>query len=91
MVGDRMRFLTKKWLGDVKCDHKGRAVLIAATLTIIERVLLPERPGFIVTAAQPNAGKTTVLKMIMMAATGTTGAAAGWSNTQVGHREAGSC
>jgi hypothetical protein len=80
------RFLTEGkpgWLTDVATDMEGRAVLIAMGLTIIERMLMPSRPVFFVTAGQSGVGKTTASKMILMATTGTEGAAASWNPSPV--------
>ena len=74
-----MKFLVKEWLGDVATDYAGQCIIIAAALTIIERSLLPERPVFFVTAGRSKAGKTTLLTMLVMAATGLRPAASAWS------------
>jgi hypothetical protein len=63
-------FLADEWLCDVATDLEGKCVLIALALTVIERVLLPGRPNFFVTAGMRGGGKTTVLKMIALAVTG---------------------
>ena len=78
-VTEAMRFLTGEWLCDVATDYVGKCTLLAAALTIIERSLLPERPAFFVTAGRRGGGKTTVLSMLMVAATGVRPAAAAWS------------
>lgn len=78
-IAKAMRFLTHHWLCDVATDYQGRCVLIACALTILERVLLPERPAFFVTAGQRGGGKTTVLHMLSGAALGHRAAAAAWS------------
>jgi hypothetical protein len=49
-VAKAYKFLTDEWLVDVAADTEGKAVLIALALSIIERVALPERPAFNVTA-----------------------------------------
>ena len=49
-VVEALRFLVDEWLCDVATGFSGRLVLIAYAFTIIERVLLPERPAFFVTA-----------------------------------------
>jgi hypothetical protein len=56
-----------------------KCLLIAAALTLIQRSLLPERPGFFVTAGQRGGGKTTTLIMLLMAITGLRPSAAAWS------------
>ena len=53
--------------------------MIALALTIVERVLLPARPLFFVTAGLRGGGKTTVLMMIALAVTGIKAAAAAWA------------
>jgi len=40
------RFLVDDWLCKVLTDKVGKAVAIAAALTLVERVLLEERPAF---------------------------------------------
>lgn len=45
-----MGFLTDEWLADVATDYTGKAVIIAMALTILERLTLPERPAFFITA-----------------------------------------
>jgi hypothetical protein len=64
----------------VKTGIEGKCVLIALALSIVERVLFPQRPIFFVTAGLRGGGKTTVLMMIAMAATGIKAAAAAWSS-----------
>jgi hypothetical protein len=59
-VVEALRFLVDEWLCDVAAGFAGRVVLLAYALTVIERVLLPERPAFFVTAGQRGGGKTTV-------------------------------
>jgi hypothetical protein len=79
-VAAAYRFLNDEWLGDVETDAEGKAVLIALPLTIIERVLLPERPVFYVTAGLRGTGKTTALHMASLAALGVKAAAMAWTN-----------
>jgi hypothetical protein len=50
----------------------------ARALSIIERVLLPARPLFFVTAGMRGGGKTTALMMAALAVTGIKAAAAAW-------------
>ena len=87
-VAKAMKFLTDEFLGDVLTDYTGKCVLIAATLTVIERVLLPERPTFFVTAGRRGGGKTTILVMIMMVVTGVRPSAAAWSTNEEERRKA---
>jgi len=63
-------------------------VLIALALSIIERVLLPERPMFNVTAGLRGNGKTTALNMISLAALGAKTAAMAWTNDAEERRKA---
>ena len=79
-VAEAFNFLMDAWLVDVATDAEGKCVLIALALSIIERVLLPERPVFFVTAGLRGGGKTTVLMMIALAAIGVKAAAAAWSS-----------
>ena len=66
----------------------GKANIIAAALTMIERSLLPERPCFFVTAGRRGGGKTTTLTMLIMAVTGLWPAAAAWSTNEEERRKA---
>jgi len=87
-VGRSMRFLCDEWLCDVASDYAGKCTIIAATITILERALLPQRPVFFVTAGHRGGGKTTTLQMIVMAATGLEAVAAGWSTDPEERRKA---
>jgi hypothetical protein len=79
-VAKAYKFLVDEWLVDVATDTEGKCVLLAYALSIIERVLFPERPVFFVTAGQRGGGKTTALIMATLAATGVKPAAAAWTN-----------
>jgi hypothetical protein len=83
-----MRFLYEEWLVDVATDHACKATTIAAALTIIERSLLPDRPVFFITAGRRGSGKTTLIKMLVMAVTGVLPAASAWSNNEEERRKA---
>ncbi len=87
-VAEAMRFLTDDWLCDVACDYAGKCSIIAAALTLIERSLLPDRPAFFVTAGKRGNGKTTTLRMLIMAVTGLHAAAAAWSTNEEERRKA---
>ena len=87
-VADAMDYLANDWLCDVATDFNGKCVLIALALSILERVLLPERPAFFVTAGKRGGGKTTALAMIILAVTGKKPAAAAWSNSEEERRKA---
>jgi hypothetical protein len=78
-VAKAWRYLADEWLVDVAADREGKAVLLAYALSIIERILFPERPTFYVTAGQRGGGKTTVLTMLSLAALGVKPAAMAWS------------
>ena len=71
--------LADDWLCDVDTDANGKAVTVGIGLSIIERQLLPMRPGFFVTAASARSGKTTLLGMVSAAVLGRYAAATGWS------------
>jgi hypothetical protein len=86
-VSAAMRFLTDVWLCDIATDYAGKCIIIAAALTILERVLLPERPAFFVTAGQ-RGGKTTTLQMLFLATTGYHAPAAAWSTSEEERRKA---
>jgi hypothetical protein len=83
-----MEFLCNEWLVDVSTDHVGKALLIAAALTLIERSLLPERPCFFVTAGRRGNGKTTTIIMLIMAVIGDMPAASAWSSNEEERRKA---
>jgi hypothetical protein len=86
-VAQAMRFLTDEWLCDVATDYQGKSILVAMTATILERLLLAERPAFFITAGQRGGGKTTVVSMISMAALGARPAAAAWSPNEEERRK----
>jgi hypothetical protein len=87
-VAEAMSWLVDEWLADVATDYPGKCILIATALTILERLLLPERPALFVTAGQRGGGKTTALHMISMATLGRRAAACGWSTSEEERRKA---
>jgi hypothetical protein len=87
-VREAMQFLTEEWLCDVLADYAGKCMAIAAPLTIIERMLLPERPAFFVNAGKAKSGKSTLIKMLIRAVTGIDAAAAAWSPNEEERRKA---
>jgi hypothetical protein len=87
-VAGALRFLTHEWLADVSCDYAGRCVLVACALSILERQVLPQRPGFFITAGKRGGGKTTAANMITVAALGLPAAAAAWSSVDEERRKA---
>ena len=87
-VVEALRFLLDEWLCDVAAGFAGRVVLLAYALTVVERVLLPERPAFFVTAGQRGGGKTTVVTMVVAAVSGRRPPAAAWSPSAEERRKA---
>ena len=87
-IAAALRYLIDQWLVDVTTDYAGKVVLIALALTIIERVLLPERPAFFITAGRRGGGKTTAITMIVAAVTGLRPPAAAWSPSEEERRKA---
>jgi hypothetical protein len=83
-----MEFLCDEWLVDVATDHVGKATIIAAALTLIERSLLPDRPCYFITAGRRGNGKTTTCVMLIAAVTGGKPAAAAWSSNEEERRKA---
>ena len=82
------KFLTEEFLTDVLTDITGKCVIIACALTLIERMLLGERPVFFITAGRRGGGKTTLLVMLLMAITGVRPSAAAWSQNDEERRKA---
>jgi hypothetical protein len=87
-VAKAVDFLANDWLCDVATDVAGKCVLIALALTILERVLLPERPAYFVTAGKRGGGKTTAVMMVVLAVTGKKPPAAAWSTNDEERRKA---
>jgi hypothetical protein len=87
-AAEALRFLTDEWLCDVTTDFDGKCILVAMALSILQRALFSEKPCFFVTAPQRGGGKTTVVAMISVAATGHRAAARGWSDSEEERRKA---
>ncbi len=87
-VARALDYLVNDWLCDVATSFTGKCVLLAQALTILERVLLPERPAFFVTAGKRGGGKTTALMMVILAVTGKKPPAAAWSFNEEERRKA---
>jgi hypothetical protein len=87
-VRKAMQFLCDEWLVDVTTDFTGKATLITAALTIIERSLLPDRPVYFITGGRRGAGKTTTIKMLVLGVTGIEAAASAWSTNEEERRKA---
>ena len=77
-----LAFLVDGWLADVAADFGGKCVLIAMALTILQRTLLPMKPGFFVTAGQAQSGKTTAIGMVVAGATGREPPASAWATDE---------
>jgi hypothetical protein len=86
-IKEAARFLFEDWLCDVNADATGKAIIVAAALTLIERTLLPDRPAFPITAGRRGGGKTTVIKMIIMAVMAVEAAASSWSKSEEERRK----
>jgi hypothetical protein len=86
-VAGAMQFLLDKWLVDVSADLPNKCHAIVAALTLIERVLLNERPVFMISAEVPEVGKTTLLHMIFMAIHAIRAAASAWSPNEEERRK----
>jgi hypothetical protein len=87
-VADALSFLVDEWLCDVLADFTGKCVAVAMVLTILERVLLEERPVFSVTAGRRGTGKSTLVKMIIAVVSKKPAAAAAWSPNEEERRKA---
>ena len=87
-ISRAMRILTHEWLCDVATNYKGRCIIIACALTIIERALLTMRPAFFFYAGKRGGGKTTTINMVATAALGQPAAAAAWSPNEEERRKA---
>jgi hypothetical protein len=83
-----MTLLVDEWLVDVTAIREDKCVLIALALSVVERVLLAERPAFFVTSAVRGGGKTTVLNMLALAVLGQRASAAAWSPNEEERRKA---
>lgn len=87
-VREAMQYLCDVWLCDVNADFAGKCIAITIALTLIERSLLDERPAFFVTAGHRGGGKSTLIKMLIMAVLGVHPAAAAWSTNEEERRKA---
>lgn len=76
------RFLTDEWLCDVATTYYGKAIIIAAGLSIIERSILPERPAFWITAGRRGSGKTTAIMMLIKGITGLHPSSNAWATDE---------
>jgi hypothetical protein len=83
-----MKFLCGEWLVDVTTSAVGKATIIALALTLIERIMLTNRPCFSITAGRRGTGKTTLIMMLIRAVTGVTATAAAWSPNEEERRKA---
>jgi hypothetical protein len=85
---DAYNFLANEWLVDVTTNADGKAVAIAAALTMIQRIVLDQRPAFFIDAGQRGGGKTTLASMTTTAALGRPPAAATWASDEDERRKA---
>ena len=87
-VQTALHWLLNTWLVDVKADASGKFLVLMLCLSLIERVLLKERPAWFVVAGQRGGGKTTLVNMMIMAIFGRSAAAAAWSDSEEERRKA---
>lgn len=87
-VREALTFLMDEWLCDVATDHEGKCVIIADVMTMIERLLLRDRPAFFITAGKRSTGKTTTADMIVCAVTGEVADRTPWSHSSEERRKA---
>jgi hypothetical protein len=87
-VAEALAFLLNDWLIDVRCSFVDKCCALALGATIIERSLPPERPVGFVTSPTPESGKTTLMKMLIGAITGTEAVAFAWSPNEEERRKA---
>ena len=87
-VREALRWLLEVWLVDVNADTTGKLLVLMLCLSMIERVLLKERPAWFVTAGHRGGGKTTLVLMLTMAVFGRLAAAAAWSDKEEERRKA---
>jgi hypothetical protein len=66
----------------------GKSLVLMLCLSMIQRVLLKERPAWFVTAGHRGGGKTTLVLMVTMAVFGRMAAAAAWSDNEEERRKA---
>jgi hypothetical protein len=81
-------FVIDEWFVDVAADLPSKCVLLAYALSVLERVLFPARPVFVVSAGQRASGKTTVLRMLVEGALGAPQPAAAWARDEDERRKA---
>ena len=83
-----LRWLLDEWLVDVNAGTTGRLLALMLCLSMLERVLLKERPAWFVTAGHRGGGKTTLIIMLTIAVFGRMAAAANWSDSAEERRKA---
>ena len=83
-----LQWLLDEWLVDVKAEPTGKLLVLMLALSMLERVLLKERPAWFVTAGHRGGGKTTLVLMLTMAVFGRMTAAAAWSDNEEERRKA---
>ena len=85
---EALSWLLDVWLVDVSADTTGKLLVLMLCLSMIERVLLKERPAWFVTAGHRGGGKTTLVLMLTVAVFGRLAAAAAWSDKEEERRKA---
>ncbi len=80
--------LCDEWLVDVNAEYATKCIIVALAMTLIERLLLSDRPAYFVTAGRRGGGKTTLLMMVIMAVLGIKPSAAAWSPVEEERRKA---
>jgi hypothetical protein len=84
---------TRRWLErrlvDVNADMTSKLLALMLCLSMIERVLLKERPAWFATAGHRGGGKTTLVVMLTMEIFGRLAAAAAWSDNEAERRRGG--
>jgi hypothetical protein len=83
-----IRFLLEDFLADTLTDIPGRLIAVGKGLTMIQRNLLPARPGFLNSSPSRGAGKTTLEHLVAMAVFGRMATAAPWSESLEERRKA---
>lgn len=87
-VREALYWLLNVWLVDVNADITTKLLALMLCLSMVERVLLKERPGWFITAGHRGGGKTTLINMLTTAVLGRMAAAAGWSDNEEERRKA---
>ena len=87
-VREAYDFLINEWLVDVATGPEGKATAVLLALTLVQRIALPTRPAFFITAGQRGGGKTTLANMMSVAILGREASAAAWAGDEEERRKA---